>query len=103
MPPSYESLKGTFELHHSYSVSDTIIYHFTGNYTMDAYEGNIDHMPFASYQYKATLENNNTVKVVYHYQQKEGSYPLATYSEYVKLYKEINTVCSNKLVLSNRD
>lgn len=102
-PPSLESLGSSFELPHSFSVSDTITYQFTGNYTMDTYQRNVSSFQFANYQYKVWLENNNTVKVVYHYQQNEGSYMPATYADYLKLYKEVNTACSNKLVLTRQD
>ncbi len=102
-PPSSETLGKSFELRHSYSVADTITYHFAGNYTMDAYERNTTSFPFANYRFKAWLEDGNTVKVAYHYQQIEGAYPVTTYADYVKLYKDINTACSNKLVLSKKD
>ena len=100
-PSSYDKRTKPFAIHRSYTVSDTIVYHLDGEYTIEggAQEESTS-FAFGNYHCTAALEQGNLLRVVIGYELKEGTYPAANFSEYIKLYKLINAnVSSNKIVL----
>ncbi|MCW3121593.1 MAG: transglutaminase domain protein [Flavipsychrobacter sp.] len=102
-PPSKELFRGSFEIHHSYTISDTLTYQLEGVYAMDNYERSDKELPFAVYKFSATLQQGNMLQVIYSYSQKKGTYPEDQCANYIKLYKEIVTDFNNRLVLSRKD
>ena len=77
------------------------MYHLDGEYTIEggAQEESTS-FAFGNYHCTAALEQGNLLRVVIGYELKEGTYPAANFSEYIKLYKLINAnVSSNKIVL----
>ena len=99
-PSSYGERKEPFQLMQDFHVTDTIVMHLPGNYTL---EGNkkVIHINnvFATYSSETYL-NGNELMIVTNYDQNHGVYPAAKFADYIKLSHEINSDAVNtRLVL----
>ncbi len=90
-PTTTEERTDSFQLFQNYSVCDTTIIKLSGTYTASQLPRDINkEYAFASYHTQSFFEQDNTLKIIVSYSQKEGVYPPAFFADYLKLSKDVN-------------
>ncbi|HXS35346.1 MAG TPA: DUF3857 domain-containing protein [Flavipsychrobacter sp.] len=104
-PTSYDERKTPFQLKKSYQIVDTITINIDGSYTSEYLPEDVKmSYPFAYYESKIVFENNNVIKLIRSYNQKEGVYPAKLFSDYITLSNAMNSASEkNKVVLINKE
>ncbi|MES2702686.1 MAG: DUF3857 domain-containing protein [Bacteroidota bacterium] len=99
-PVSAEKRTTPFAIPLSYTVRDTIVYHFTGNYSVSGNKvSNYEH-EFASFSSASALTGRNTLVVTTSLSVKKGIYAPEKYAGYIAFYRKVKSDIGAKIVLT---